>query len=373
MTNETEKLEVIEEAETGIKEYSKTEAALVDLEDRFKVVADCTTKDGYEFTRKAIAEVRGYRTSLDKLRKDLGKDARDHIAKLNSEAKRIIERLTVIELPMVEAKKAIDEEKDRIKAEEAEKETKRVSEIESSVKAIYGHANCSRTIDAINEAITEVESVDPDSDFFEEFTPAAKVAKEMSLETLYGLRDEAQGLVDEAERVAEEAAKQAEEKKKLDADRETMEAEKKAAQDKLDAQQAEMDKKQKAMDDQQAEIDRQEQEKKDAAAKEEQDKLDAEKAEKEAKEQAERDEEDRKQAAAKMLADKELFTKDSKTLESLSKSVAVIAKKEAGLNYDTPEATRISDEVLDMLNQSIHLIINSDVVKSQQEQEEGEK
>src|SRR5258708_35208227 len=55
---------------TEIAEYSNTEAALSDLGQRYKgVVFDVTTADGMSTAKKGRAEIRGYRTSLEDLRK----------------------------------------------------------------------------------------------------------------------------------------------------------------------------------------------------------------------------------------------------------------------------------------------------------------
>ena len=127
---------------TDIKEYTATEAALAELEQKYKDIPDCRDKENYERVRKGIAEVRGYRTSLEKMRKELGTEARAHLNKINSEAKRITARLLAIEEPMKAAKRAVDEEKERIKREKAAAEAKRVADIQARIDAMRNAVNC---------------------------------------------------------------------------------------------------------------------------------------------------------------------------------------------------------------------------------------
>ena len=306
--------EVIENTGTEIKEFSDTEAGLAELKERYCTIPDCTTKEGYEEARKGVSVLTSTRTSLDKMRLGLNAGDQARIKARNKEAARILELILEIETPLRSAKNAIDDEEERIKAEEAAKEEKRVLDIETEVKRIHELSNCPRTMEAITRALSEAEKIDPNDGFFEEFMPAAKIAKDTATVALQELRDEAQLLVDEANRVAEEAEKQAEEQKRLDAEREAIEVDKKAAQDKLDAQQVEMDKKQKAMDDQQAEIDRQEKAKKDAAAKEEQDLIDKEKTKQEEKNRIEHEEREHKEKLEEMAKNKELYANDAEVL-----------------------------------------------------------
>ena len=74
---------------TTIQEYSATESALADLAQRFKgVVYDVTTKQGMEDAKKGRAELRTYRTDLEKMRKEIKAPALLRCNQIDSEAKR---------------------------------------------------------------------------------------------------------------------------------------------------------------------------------------------------------------------------------------------------------------------------------------------
>lgn len=78
---------------------------------------DATTPAGYEEVRLAIGEVRGTRVSIEKHRVDLKAEALDYGRRVDAEARRYTLLLEEIEAPLVAKKKAIDDEKARVKAE----------------------------------------------------------------------------------------------------------------------------------------------------------------------------------------------------------------------------------------------------------------
>jgi len=200
-----------------IKEFNKTEAGLADLESKYSLVADVSTPDGYEENRKGLSELRSIRTSTDKMRKDLGADARNYIASVNGKAKAIIDRVVVLENPMKEAKKSEDEKAERILREEAEKEQRRVEAIESAIKWMRNLVFVNRTPVSIGESIKQVESIIPDDGSYDEFADAISHVKSDILIELNIMMDDAAKRVKEAARVADEAAKQKEQRKVLEA------------------------------------------------------------------------------------------------------------------------------------------------------------
>lgn len=78
---------------------------------------DATTPAGYEEVRLAIQTVRSTRVSIEKRRVDLKAEALDYGRRVDAEAKRLTALIEEIESPLVAKKKAIDDEKARIKAE----------------------------------------------------------------------------------------------------------------------------------------------------------------------------------------------------------------------------------------------------------------
>ena len=200
---------------TQIKEYSKTEAALAELAEKYSVVPDYKTEDGYKEGEVGRKELKGYRVSLDKKRKELGEKARTHLNLVNSEAKPIHEALVKLEQPFIDAKKGADEAEQRIKDEELAKEETRIREIEVKIAFIKNSVNCPRTVNDISEIISNVNKVDTE-DGFDEFSDAATLAKEDVIKQLEGMLLEAEEQEKQAELVKAEAIKQEEERKKLE-------------------------------------------------------------------------------------------------------------------------------------------------------------
>lgn len=103
---------------TAIQEYSKTDAALAELAQRYKgVLFDVSTREGMQTAVKGRAEIRGYRVALEKTRKEIKAPALERCNLIDSEARRITRELESLELP-------IDEQ---IKAEETRKELERTA------------------------------------------------------------------------------------------------------------------------------------------------------------------------------------------------------------------------------------------------------
>jgi colicin import membrane protein len=98
---------------TEIAEYSKTEAALADLEQKYKgVVFDVTTAEGMQTARKGRAEIRKYRTSLEDLRKAIKAPALRRCQVIDEEARRITGALLLLETPIDEQIKKEEERKE---------------------------------------------------------------------------------------------------------------------------------------------------------------------------------------------------------------------------------------------------------------------
>lgn len=105
---------------TSIAEYSKTAAALADLEQRYKdTLFDVTTKTGLADAIKSRAELRGYRVELEKTRVAIKAPALKRAQEIDSEARRITRALESLEDP-IDAQ--INAERDRKAAELAAKE-----------------------------------------------------------------------------------------------------------------------------------------------------------------------------------------------------------------------------------------------------------
>jgi hypothetical protein len=116
---------------TAIAEYSKTEAALADLAQRYKgVLFDVSTKEGLATAVKGRAELRGYRMALEKTRVEIKAPALKRAQEIDSEARRITAELLSLETP-------ID---DQIKADERKKEAERVAKEKAEADRIAAEA-----------------------------------------------------------------------------------------------------------------------------------------------------------------------------------------------------------------------------------------
>lgn len=102
-----------------------TDAKLAEYREKFKCLS-AKTKEGYEDVRKAIAVCRTTRTGIDKKRKDLNESAQLYIKTVNGEAKRLITAIEEIEEPLKKEKQAVDDERERLKAEAEAAKAKKI-------------------------------------------------------------------------------------------------------------------------------------------------------------------------------------------------------------------------------------------------------
>jgi colicin import membrane protein len=248
---------------TQISEYSKTAAALADLQHRYKdVVFDLTTRDGMVTAIKARAELRGYRVTLEKTRKELKAPALERARLIDDEAKRITAELVAMEDPIDEAIKAEEGRKDRERAEREQRERdrvtaqqKRVADIGATPAAYVGES--AATIERALGVLRDLE-IGPD---FEEYAVPAAEAKGKAIAAMEQLLAGAKAMEAakaEAERAAaaeraelerlrqeaaewarEEASARAEREAADKAAREALEAEQRAARERIAAEERE--------------------------------------------------------------------------------------------------------------------------------------
>ena len=107
---------------TEIQEYSKTEAALTMLREKYAgATFEVDTTDGMKLAKEARGEVRSYRTGLEKMRKEIKAPALEHCRLIDAEATRITVELVELEDPI----------KNQIKAHEDAKEAERQEKIDA--------------------------------------------------------------------------------------------------------------------------------------------------------------------------------------------------------------------------------------------------
>jgi IgA-specific serine endopeptidase len=339
---------------TTIAEYSQTEAGLAKLREDYEgAVYDVTTKDGMECARAARALIRGYRTDLETLRKEIKGPALKRCRDIDGEAKRITAELRALEDPIDAQIKEETERKKREKEEAALAEASRVAAIKKRIFDIervpLGMVGCSS--DEISSAIRSLESSDFDVKEFEEFAPEfvavfaeslgktkalyeSTVQEEQGRAELERLKAEQEARAKEEQaRIAAEvrarAEADAESRRKIEEQerkaRERIEAEERAARAAREKQEAEARAKQAAEDERL----RKERERAEAEERKRREKI--EKEEREARERIEREEraarELREAEEAKARAAR--IAEEEKERQRLAKQEAERAKREA--------------------------------------------
>jgi myosin heavy subunit len=218
-----------------VAEYSATTAALALLKEKYAVVPDANTTEGYALVKAGIKELTGLRTSLEAARK---REKAPHLQAgkiIDDEAKRITDELVALEDPMKAAKKEVD---DRVERERQE----RIARLQQKVDAIKAMPGQVRGKDstAIAEMIDRCGEIDASHDFFD-LTQEARAAQQAAMDELTQMLTDRLAF-EQAERQRNELAAQLAEQ-----------------QEKMRRQQEEMDRQREEMARQQQELDRQRQ------------------------------------------------------------------------------------------------------------------
>jgi hypothetical protein len=139
-----------------IKLFDITDLAIQELKERYDglIIQGIDDKEGYKAVKAARIVMKGYRVDIDKRRKELTADALKHQRKINSEAKRITEKLSEIEDYLIAEQNKIDDAIEMIKAEEFRQiELKKQTRIDSLVNAglrfngiVFSSVNSSNSI-----------------------------------------------------------------------------------------------------------------------------------------------------------------------------------------------------------------------------------
>ncbi len=196
-------------------ELDAVEQALAGLRKKYGTVPNVQTKDGYELCKKGIRELTSYRTSTDKLRKEITQPHRDFIERMNSYGKDLIEKLREIEQPLKDAKKSEDERAEREKQERIAKLRERINvEIWSFLDTAVG-------LDSNGLADLHDAAVAIDVDGYFDVTNEAEDAKAAVLKRI----SEQHGQTLEKERLVAEQAEVEAERRRLREENEKREAE----------------------------------------------------------------------------------------------------------------------------------------------------
>ena len=187
-----------------IQEYSQTEAALAVLGEKYAgVVFDVATTAGMKSAVAGRAELRGYRTALDKTRKEIKAPALLRCQMIDSEAKRITAKLFEYETPIETQIKAEESRKEAQKAAKAVAEQLRVDRIKESLMRIrnYPLAMTGKSAAEIAAEITRLKAKNLSADAYQEFRGNAVKQMMDTIETLTAMRVDAETREAEAERI----------------------------------------------------------------------------------------------------------------------------------------------------------------------------
>lgn len=198
-------------------ELDAVEQALAGLREKYGTVPDVQTKEGYALCKKGIRELTSYRTSTDKLRKEITKPHRDFIERVNNYGKDLIEKLQEIEQPLKNAKQHEDERAEREKQQRIAKLRERI-QVE-----ILSYKDTAVGLDSNALAELHDEAVNINTDGYFDVTKEAEDAKAEVLQHII----EIHGRALEKERLAAEQAKVEAERRRLREENEKREAEQK--------------------------------------------------------------------------------------------------------------------------------------------------
>ena len=346
-----------------ITEYNETAAAIAVLREKYGTVFDVTTAKGMIAAREARADVRGYRTSLEKVRKELKAPALERSRLIDEEAKRITAELLAIEEPIDQQIKAEEQRKEEEKAAKAKAEATRLAGIAAQISAIrllvIMVAHQPATV--IKAELEKAQALELSEAEFQEFLPDAQEVLEetrkdlqaaLNARLLYETEQarikaeqeaEAARIQAEREELAKlreaEAARQAEQAR---IETEARKAEQARLQAEREAQEAELKAQREAME---AELkaQREEQARQEQAARQIREAEEARlKAERE--EHARKDEEIRQQQAAeaaRIKAEQEAMEKQRAELEAKQRQIEEAAQKAQAAKFKKRGNTKI--------------------------------
>lgn len=168
-------IDLIEAASCEIAEYNATEAGLNALRARMaNVHYDCTTVKGMVIAKADRAEVRGLRTGLENMRKQIKAPALAHCNLIDAEARRITVALLELETPIDAQIKAREMvlENERLAREQAERD--RINAIHAKIadiRSYHARAAMCRTAAQVDELLGELSRISLAG--FEEFADEA--------------------------------------------------------------------------------------------------------------------------------------------------------------------------------------------------------
>ncbi|SEL13508.1 hypothetical protein SAMN05216359_105325 [Roseateles sp. YR242] len=201
----------------AVVQFSKTEAALVDLRKRHADVQfDLTTTAGDKAARAARLELVTLRNDLEKRRQAFKAPVLEMGKVIDAQAKRITGEILELEQPIDAQIKAEESRKEAIRAEKVRIEAERVAAHRSAIEKIRACLTRAQGLpsERVRNAVAAVEGIEIDPAAWEEFAEDAATARAETIASLKFLLEQTEAKEAEAERqrqVAEEQARVARE------------------------------------------------------------------------------------------------------------------------------------------------------------------
>ncbi len=110
-----------------IEQYNAFEAQMLEVEASANFIPDVSTTEGYEKSKRIGLDGRKVYNAIDKVRSELGSDARKMVENINKEGKKHLSRIDAAINPHIEARKSYDAEIKRIELEKIQAVTDRIN------------------------------------------------------------------------------------------------------------------------------------------------------------------------------------------------------------------------------------------------------
>ena len=218
--------------EQALKKYNVTDKSLQELEEKCLgiKVFDVDDKKGYAAARTTRSEVRCIRVQVEGTRKQLKADSLLFGRAVDKEASRITNILTSLEVHLSNQEKIVDDEKERIKTEKAEKLKQKAK---SRVDVLISNGMVFNGLDSYKFLNLEINTSDvcawEDERFHTFINELEQCYKEEILRSQLKREEEEKRMIqqrEEAEKLRKISEKQEAERKKLEAEKHVLEQEK---------------------------------------------------------------------------------------------------------------------------------------------------
>jgi chromosome segregation ATPase len=228
---------------TLIVQYDTSEEQIAKLGEECKGIA-FNTPENYEIGRVALGKLRGLRTAVEKRRKEIKADILERGRNIDAVAKHFTDLIEAIELPLVAAKRAVDDEAERAKREQERAE---IIALEAKLKAEREEAEAKAKAEREAEEArlaAERERLAAERAQQEEANRAAAEAQRIEQANIEAQRAELrkqQEVIDAANREAARIENELRQREKAEQDRLAAEEAAKAEAARLDALRPEVD------------------------------------------------------------------------------------------------------------------------------------